>query len=98
VYAGGTLTLANCKITTTVAHSSGIKLANAGAVAIIGLVTFNVPQDLTGAGRAVLGVSGTYLYYSSLYFLPDGVGGTTNRRISSAISAATINTTPDFVA
>ena len=96
VYTGGTLTAGNCKITQTVAGKHGISLATSGAIAVVGNITFNVPAN--ASGRAIYGVSGTFLYYGPLYFLPDGVGGTTNRTISSAITSATINNTPSFIA
>ena len=96
VYTGGTLTAANCTVTQTVAGKHGISLATAGAVAVIGNISFNVPAN--ASGRAIYGVSSTFLYYGPLFFLPDGLGGTTNRTISSAITSATINNTPSFIA
>jgi hypothetical protein len=90
VYTGGSLSLANCKITTTAANSFGVKLET-GAVAILGNVFFNVPA--AGNARAVSGVSGAFLYYLNLSFTPGG-----NDKISSAITAATLDTTPSFVA
>jgi hypothetical protein len=90
VYTGGSLSLANCKITTTAANSFGVKLET-GAVAILGNVFFNVPA--AGNARAVSGVSGAFLYYLNLSFTPGG-----NDKISSAITAATLDTTPTFVA
>ena len=92
VYAGGTLTIAGSMITTTAADSIGIILRTATAVAIVGTTMFRVPA--AGAtSRAISGVSGTFLYYSSLYFLPGY-----NAKISSAISSAVISSTPSFVA
>ena len=96
VYAGGVLSLSNCKIITTAANSIGIKLDSATAFAIIGNVVFSVPTS-SSTGRAISGVSGTYLYYGDIYFLPDAYGQPTNRKISSAITSATINNTIDFV-
>jgi hypothetical protein len=96
VYTGGTLTAANCKITQTVAGKHGISLASIGAIAVVGNITFNVPAN--ASGRAIYGIAGTFLYYGPLFFLPDGVGGTTNRTISSAITYAVINSTPSFIA
>jgi hypothetical protein len=90
VYTGGSLSLANCKITTTAANSFGVKLET-GAVALLGNVFFNVPT--AGNARAVSGVSGAFLYYLNLSFTPGG-----NDKISSAITAATLDTTPTFVA
>jgi hypothetical protein len=90
VYTGGTLSLANCKITTTAANSFGVKLET-GAVAILGNVFFNVPS--AGNARAVSGVSGAFLYYLNLSFTPGG-----NDKISSAITSAQLDTTPSFVA
>jgi hypothetical protein len=91
VYAGGTLSAANCKITTTAANSFGIKLGEATAVAIIGNTYFNVPSG--GTARAISGVSSTVLYYLNLSFAPGG-----NDKISSAITSAQLDTTPSFVA
>ena len=73
-------------------YSIGIILRTATAVAIVGTTMFRVPA--AGAtSRAISGVSGTFLYYSSLYFLPGY-----NAKISSAISSAVISSTPSFVA
>ena len=91
VYGGGTLTLATSMITTTAADSHGVILRTATAVAIIGSTMFRVPS--AGTSRAISGVTGTFLYYSSLYFLPGY-----NAKISSAITSAPITTTPSFVA
>lgn len=91
VYAGGTLSAANCKITTTAANSYGIKLGEASAVAVIGNTYFNVPA--AGSARAIYGVSSTVLYYTALSFAPGG-----NVKISSAITSIAIGTTPSFVA
>jgi hypothetical protein len=90
VYTGGTLSLANCKVTTTAANSFGVKLET-GSVAILGNVFFNVPS--AGNARAVSGVSGAFLYYLNLSFTPGG-----NDKISSAITSALLDTTPTFVA
>jgi len=90
VYAGGTLSAANCKITTTAANSYGIKLGEATAVAVLGNVYFNVPA--AGTARCVYGVSSTALYYAALSFAPGG-----NAKISSAITSVPIGTTPSFV-
>jgi hypothetical protein len=91
VYAGGTLSLANCKITTTAANSYGIKLGEAAAVAVVGNVYFNVPA--AGTARAIYGVASTALYYQFLTFAPGG-----NAKISSAITSTAIGSTPSFVA
>jgi hypothetical protein len=91
VYAGGTFTAANCKITTTAANSFGVKLGEATAVAVLGNVYFNVPS--AGTARAVSGVASTVLYYTGLSFAPSG-----NDKISSAITSVAIDTTPSFVA
>ena len=90
VYTGGALSAANCKITTTAANSFGIKLES-GAVAIVGNTFFNVPA--AGNARAISGVTGAFLYYLNLSFTPGG-----NDKISSAITSATLDTTPTFVA
>ena len=95
VYAGGSVSVANSKITTTVAGSSGISLTHGSAVAVVGNVTFSVPVNT--AGRAIKGVASTYpygLYYGPMYFLPDGVGGTTSRELSSGMSRTAIQSTP----
>jgi hypothetical protein len=91
VYAGGTLSAANCKITTTAAGSFGIKLGEATAVAVVGNTYFNVPA--AGTARAISGVASTVLYYTALSFAPGG-----NAKISSAITSTAIGTTPSFVA
>ena len=90
VYAGGTLSAANCQIETTAAGSFGIKLS-ATAVAILGNIFFNVPS--AGTARAISGVSTAVLYYTGLSFTPGG-----NAKISSAITSTAITTTPSFVA
>lgn len=90
VYAGGTLSAANCKITTTAANSYGVKLGEATAVAILGNVYFNVPA--AGTAKTVYGVASTALYYAFLTFAPGG-----NAKISSAITSAAIGSTPSFV-
>ncbi len=92
VYAGGVLTLANCKITTTTANSDGIKLMNSTSVAVIGNVSFSVP---TGSGRAIYGDTGSSLYYGPLYFLPIGVSASNNK--INVPNRAVIPTTPSFV-
>lgn len=91
VYAGGVLTLATSMITTTAANSHGIILREATAAAIVGMTMFRVPA--AGTSRAVSGIAGTALYYSSLFFLPGY-----NAKISSAITSTAITTTPSFVA
>jgi hypothetical protein len=91
VYAGGTLSTANCKITTTAAGSFGISLSEASAVAVVGNTYFNVPA--AGTARAISGVASTALYYTALSFAPGG-----NAKISSAITSTAIGTTPSFVA
>ncbi len=91
VYASSSMTLANTKITTTAANSTGILLEQAGSATIAGLITFNVPA--AGTGRAIDGVAGSVLYYGPMYFLPDGVGGTTNQKVNPLITALPINTT-----
>jgi hypothetical protein len=93
VYAGGTVSVANSSITTTAANSSGIILRDAGTLAIVGNVTFNVPA--AGTGRAIDGVAGSVVYYGPMYFLPDGLGGTTNQKVAPAITALPINSTMD---
>jgi hypothetical protein len=92
IYAGGTLTMANCKVTTTAANSIGIKLNTATAVAVLGNVFFNVPASAT-TGRAISGVASTVLYYTGLSFYPSS-----NDKISSAITSVAIDVTPTFVA
>ena len=89
--AGGTLSVANSKITTTAANSIGIMMST-GTAAVIGNVSFSVPASLT-TGRAISGVSGSILYYAALYFLPDGIGGTTNSKIDTVIARTVISTT-----
>jgi len=91
VYGFGTLSVANCKITTTAAGSYGIYLREASAVAVLGNVYFNVPA--AGTARAVSGIASTALYYAFLTFAPGG-----NAKISSAITSVPIGTTPSFVA
>jgi hypothetical protein len=91
VYAGGTLSAANCKITTSAANSYGVKLGEATAVAVLGNIYFTVPT--AGTARAVYGVASTALYYSALTFAPGG-----NAKISSAITSTAIGSTPSFVA
>lgn len=95
VYAAGSVSVANSKITTTVAGSSGIVLTHASAIAIVGNVTFSVPVN--ASGRAIKGVASSSpfgLYYGPMYFLPDGAGGTTSREISSGMSRVAIQSTP----
>lgn len=92
VYANGVLTLANCKITTTVADSHGIKLMNATSVAVVGNVSFSVPDSANG-GRVIYGVSGSTLYYGPMFFLPILGVGASNPKISNAISRNAIDTT-----
>jgi len=94
VYNGGILTAGNVKITNTAANSSGIKLVESGAISVIGNCTFSVPA--AGTGRAIEGVAGSILYYTNLFFLPDGVGGTTNRKINPAITYLPISASPSF--
>ena len=91
VYAGGVLSVANSKITTTVADSHGIKLMDATSIAVIGNISFSVPASAT-TGRVIYGVSGSTLLYGPMYFLPIGIAAS-NAKISSAISAGPINTT-----
>ena len=91
VYAGGTVAMATCKVTTTAANSYGIKLGEATAAAIIGNVLFNVPA--AGTARCIYGVASTVLYYQYLSFYPGG-----NAKISIAISSTVIGVTPSFVA
>ena len=85
VYAGGSLTTANCKIVTTAANSSGIKLNTATAYAVLGNTFFNVPTSAS-TGRAIYGVTGTALYYSNLTFSPGS-----NVQIDSAITKTQID-------
>jgi hypothetical protein len=92
VYAAGVLTLANCKITTTVADSHGIKLMNATSVAVVGNVSFSVPASAT-TGRAIYGSAGSILYYGPMFFLPILGVGASNAKISHAISRNAIDTT-----
>jgi len=99
IYAGGVLSLANSKITTTAANSIGISLTHVTSVAIVGNVSFSVPASAT-TGRAISGVATSApagLYYGVMYFLPDGIGGTTNRKITSAMARTPISTTIDLV-
>jgi len=91
VYANSLLTMANVKITTTATNSTGILLEQAGSVSFAGLVTFNVPA--AGTGRAIDGVAGSVLYYGPMFFMPDGVGGTTNTKVNPLITALPISTT-----
>jgi hypothetical protein len=93
VYAGGVLTMATSLITTTAATSHGIILRSASAVAVIGTTSFRVPSG-DAANRAISGVSGSFLYYTNLYFLP----GAYTDKISNAITSAVIDSTPSFVA
>ena len=90
VYTGGTLSLANCKVTTTAANSFGVKMETS-CLSVLGNVYFNVPS--AGTARAVSGVSGAILYYLNLSFAPSS-----NDKISSAISSILLDTTPTFVA
>jgi hypothetical protein len=96
VYAGGRATIANSTIGTTAANSSGIILRAATAVAIVGNISFSVPTSAT-TGRAVQGVTGSFLFYGPMYFLPDGAGTTTNSKIDTVISRAAISTTITLV-
>ena len=99
IYTGGVLSLANSKITTTAANSIGISLTHATAVAIVGNVSFSVPASAS-TGRAISGVATAApygLYYGVMYFLPDGVGGTTNSKITSAMARTPISTTITLV-
>lgn len=99
IYDGGVLSIANSKITTTAANSIGISITSATAIAVVGNVTFSVPASAT-TGRAISGVAsnlGYGLYYGPMYFLPDGLGGTTNSKISSALSRTAISTTITLV-
>ena len=99
VYAGGVLSVANSKITTTAANSIGISLSHATAVAIVGNISFSVPASAT-TGRAISGVATSApfgLYYGVMYFLPDGVGGTTNSKITSVMARTPISTTITLV-
>jgi len=93
--AAGTLSIANSKITTTAANSIGI-IMTTGTAAVIGNVSFSVPASVS-TGRAISGVSGSVLYYAALYFLPDGVGGTTNSKIDTVITRVAISTTISLV-
>lgn len=86
---GAFLSVTNTSIKTTAANSIGINLETAGSVATIGNVGFNVPA--AGTGRAINGVAGTYLYYGPFYFVPDGVGGTTNQKVNPAITAIPVS-------
>ena len=93
--AGGTLSVANSKITTTAANSIGITITSGTTVAVIGNVSFSVPASAT-TGRAIAGVASSApygLYYAALYFLPDGIGGTTNSKIDTVIARTVISTT-----
>ena len=97
--AGGTLSIANSKITTTAANSIGITITSGTTVAVIGNVSFSVPASAT-TGRAIAGVSSTFpygLYYGPMYFLPDGAGGTTNSKIDTRIARTVISTTITLV-
>lgn len=99
IYTGGVLSLANSKITTTAANSIGISLTHATAVAIVGNVSFSVPASAS-TGRAISGVATVApygLYYGVMYFLPDGVGGITNSKITSAMARTPISTTITLV-
>jgi hypothetical protein len=91
VYANSAISFANVKITTTSPNSTGINLKQAGSVTLAGLVTFNVPA--AGTGRAIDGVAGSVLYYGPMFFLPDGIGGTTNTKVNPLITALPISTT-----
>lgn len=91
VNAGGILTASNCKITTTVANSHGIKLMTATSLAIIGNISFSVPASAT-TGRAVYGVSGSTLYYGPMFFLPIVGVGASNARLSHLMTINEINT------
>lgn len=91
VYAGGVLSMANCKVTTTAADSYGIKLMDATSVAVIGNISFSVPASAT-TGRVIYGVSSSTLLYGPMYFLPIGLAAS-NAKISNAITAVPINTT-----
>ena len=91
VYANGILTMANCKITTTMADSHGIKLMTATSLAIIGNISFSVPASAT-TGRAVYGVSGSTLYYGPMFFLPIVGVGASNARLSHLMTINEINT------
>jgi hypothetical protein len=87
------LTVRSSKISSSAANSSGLKL-EANVFAVIGNVTFDVPA--AGTGRAIEGVSTTYLWYGPLYFLPDNSGSSTNSKINPDISAVPLNSTPSF--
>jgi hypothetical protein len=92
IYTGGTLSIANSKITTTKAESHGISLTAATSIAIVGNVSFSVKASAT-TGRAIYGVASSFpygLYYGPVYFLPDGVGGTTNSKFSTAMAKTAI--------
>ena len=94
VYAGGILSIANSKITTTAADSIGISLTHATAIAVVGNVSFSVPAS-SGAGRAISGVSssGPYgLYYGPMYFLPIGIIAS-NDKVSSLMAKTPIDAT-----
>jgi hypothetical protein len=87
--AGSQVTLANCTVTTTAANSIGIILETAGASAIIGNVCFSVPTSAT-TGKAIDGVSGTFLFYGKIYYLPNSSGVTTNTQINTLITKSPI--------
>jgi hypothetical protein len=99
IYDGGVLSIANSKITTTAANSIGISITSATAIAVVGNVSFSVPASAT-TGRAISGVTsnvGYGLYYGPMYFLPDGLGGTTNSKIDTVLRRTVISTTITLV-
>lgn len=94
VYAGGILSIANSKITTTAADSIGISLTHATAIAVVGNVSFSVPAS-SGAGRAISGVASSWpygLYYGPMYFLPIGIISS-NDKVSSFMAKTPIDAT-----
>lgn len=92
IYDNGVLSIANSKITTTSANSIGISITS--AIAVVGNVSFSVPASATTGVTSNLGYG---LYYGPMYFLPDGVGGTTNSKIDTVLRRTAISTTITLV-
>ena len=85
---GGSAIVTRSLITNTKVGGNGIALNTAGSVLTIGDCLFNI-DTISGAGKAVYGVAGTFLFYQYLSFYP---GSNTKKTAAPTLTATALAT------
>ena len=89
---GGTLTVTRSLLTNIQADGNGVALNDAGSVLIIGETAISVP--VSGTGKAIYGVAGTFCFYQYLTFInPTNPAAPANNTKSLDVTALPLETT-----